>query len=182
MLEGVSKVGAFEDKFYTTEYIFSLPEGKRAELVDGVAYDMAPPGLGHQRISIHLATSIQNYISENKGKCEVFTAPFGVFLFSDERTYVEPDLLVVCDADKLSEKGCMGAPDWVVEIVSKSSRYMDYVIKLAKYQGAGVREYWIIDEEEGRIMVYDFAHQSMEQYAFGEEIQTGIWEGARFTV
>ena len=118
------------ENFHTVEDIYKLPDGKRAELIDGCIYDMAPPGTTHQRILSYLHASIFNYISSHNGNCEVFPSPFAVFLNKDDFTYVEPDISVVCDKNKLDQKGCHGAPDWVIEIVSPGSRHMDYFTKL----------------------------------------------------
>lgn len=90
--------------------------------------------------------------------------------------YVEPDISVICDLSKLNEKGCYGAPDWVIEIVSESSRKMDYAIKLFKYRSAGVREYWIVDFKKQRIIVYCFEHDEMDEYSLEDEIPVGIYE------
>lgn len=95
----------------------------------------------------------------------------------DNINYVEPDISVICDPSKLDEKGCHGAPDWIIEIVSPNSRKMDYYKKLFKYRTAGVREYWIVDIEKHVVMVYDFEHDNMEEYSFGAEIPVGIYEG-----
>ena len=140
-------------KIYTTEDIYALPEGERAELIDGVIYDMAPPGRIHQKISGGLYNKIFNYISAHNGSCEVYSAPFAVFL-SEERNYVEPDISVICDKDKLSDRGCEGAPDWIIEIVSPSSRRMDYAIKNTLYLSASVKEYWIIDPAKEQTTIY----------------------------
>ena len=86
------------------------------------------------------------YIRKNNGECEVFPAPFAVFLNDDDMNYVEPDISVICDKNKISDKGCQGAPDWVIEIISPSSMAMDYFTKLFQYQKSGVREYWIVDQ------------------------------------
>ena len=134
-----------QEKLYTIDDIYALPDGERAELIEGELYMMTPPGTTHQRIASFLHWAIRNYIQEQNGDCEIFPAPFAVFLNNDEHTYVEPDISVICDKSKLDEKGCNGAPDWVIEIVSPSSKRMDYFIKLFKYQKAGVREYWIVD-------------------------------------
>lgn len=134
-----------QEKIYTTKDIYSLPEGERAELIDGQLYMMAPPNTIHQRISHLLAWKIENYIQSKKGKCEVFAAPFAVFLNKDDRNYVEPDISVICDKNKINDKGCDGAPDWIIEIASPSSTRMDYAIKLFKYRTGGVREYWIVN-------------------------------------
>ena len=99
-------------------------------------------------------------IKSHGGSCESFFAPFAVFLNEDDTNYVEPDISVICDPDKLNDKGCSGAPDWIIEIVSPGSRRMDYFTKLFKYRNAGVREYWIVDPEKKRITVYDFESEN----------------------
>ncbi len=166
-----------EEELYTIDDIYALPDGKRAELIDGRIYDMAPPGWTHQRTLNYLNNEIYNYIKGNEGKCHVLPAPFAVFLNKDKVTYVEPDVSVICEEEKLDEKGCHGAPDWVIEIVSLSSRRMDYYIKLFKYRDAGVREYWIVDPAKQQIVVYRFEKEDGEEYAFGEEVPVGIFEG-----
>ena len=125
---------------YTISDIYALPDGERAELIDGQIYNMAPPGRLHQKISWKLHQAIANYIDSRNGLCEVYAAPFAVFLNDDDINYVEPDLSVICDLSKLDDKGCHGAPDWVIEIVSSGSRSRDYMTKLFKYRTAGVRE------------------------------------------
>lgn len=161
---------------YTVEDIYALPDGERAELIDGQIYYMAPPGWSHQRISGYLHNEIYNYVKNHGGQCEVLAAPFAVFLNEDDRTYVEPDIAVICDQAKLDEKGCHGAPDWIIEIVSQSSKSRDYMIKLFKYRTAGVREYWIVDPERQMVTVYGFEGETVEQYSFGEAVPAGIYE------
>lgn len=120
---------AFAQKIlYTIEDIYALPEGKRAELIDGKIYDMAPPNRSHQKISGCLYTEIYNYIRKKNGKCEIYAAPFAVFLNNDDINYLEPDISVICDPSKLDEKGCNGAPDWIIEITSPSNQQNDYGI------------------------------------------------------
>ena len=160
---------------YTTEYIFSLPEGQRVELIDGVVYDMAPPSFMHQKILSFLHLEIGTYIRSKKGACEVIPAPFAVFLNADDKNYVEPDISVICDPNKLNDKGCIGAPDWIIEIVSPSSKRMDYMIKLFKYRTAGVREYWIVDKSKNRITVYNFEQEDMTDYSFSDIVDSGIY-------
>lgn len=168
---------ALKTETYTIDDIYALPEGQRAELIDGVIYNMAPPNIKHQRISNYLSTEISLYIRSKKGDCEVFTAPFAVFLNANEKTYVEPDISVICDKNKLSNgKGCMGAPDWVIEIVSSSSKHMDYFIKLFKYRTAGIREYWIVDPVREIIAVYNFEKETAEHYVFTDKVKAGIYE------
>ena len=165
-----------KEEFYTIDYIYSLPDGKRAELIDGVIYNMAPPKRRHQRVSHFFDRMIGNYIEKNGGPCEVNAAPFAVFLDDDEYTYVEPDITVVCDRRKLDDIGCHGAPDWVIEIVSPNSRRMDYFIKLAKYQNAGVREYWIVDPDKDRVVVYYFEDDVMELHTMTDTIKVNIYD------
>lgn len=165
------------EKIYTIDDIYSLPDGQRAELIDGNLYMMAPaPSYKHQKISGFLYTEISNYINGKKGGCEVLAAPFAVFLNKDNKNYVEPDISVICDKEKLSDRGCEGAPDWIIEVVSPSSQSMDYLTKLLKYQGAGVREYWIVDPDKNRIIVYRFEENSVEEYSFNDSVKAGIYD------
>ncbi len=164
-----------KEEIYTIDDIYALPDGKRAELIDGKIYDMEPPGWTHQKTLGFLYNEICNYINRNDGKCQVLLAPFAVFLNKDKTNYVEPDISIICDAEKLDEKGCHGAPDWAIEIVSLSSRRMDYYIKLFKYRSAGVREYWIVDPIKQRVTVHHFEKEDGEEYAFGEEVPVGIF-------
>lgn len=162
---------------YTIEDIYALPEGERAELIDGKIYYMAPPSTRHQRIISDIHYRIKDYIIKNNGECEVLPAPFAVFLNKDNKNYVEPDISIICDKDKITDKGCHGAPDWVIEIISPGNKEMDYFKKLFKYQAAGVREYWIVDPIKEMVMVYRFEKETMEEYSFGEDIPAGIYEG-----
>ena len=161
---------------YTIDDIYALPDGERAELIDSQIYYLATPSRTHQRILFSLSRKIADYIDSKGGNCEVDIAPFAVFLNNDDVNYVEPDISVICDPSKLDEKGCYGAPDWIIEIVSPTSRQMDYYKKLFKYRTAGVREYWIVDPTKELVMVYRFEKETMEQYTFGEDIPVGIYE------
>ena len=166
-----------QEKIYTIKDIYALPEGQRAELIDGRMYMMAPPNTIHQRISHLLEWEIENYIKAKKGKCEVFAAPFAVFLNQDDHNYIEPDISVICDKDKLNEQGCNGAPDWVLEITSPSDPQRDYGIKLFKYRTAGVREYWIVNPQKKTVMVFDFESETKSnQYSFDDDIPVCIYD------
>ena len=166
-----------KEEIYTIDDIYALPDGERAELIDGKIYYMAPPSRTHQRISGKLYQTIANYIDSTGGECEIYAAPFAVFLNDDDINYLEPDISVICDQSKLDDKGCHGAPDWVIEVVSPSSKPRDYMAKLFKYRNAGVMEYWIVDPDKQMTMVYGFEKDIVEQYNFGEDVPSGIYEG-----
>lgn len=166
-------------ELHIIDEIYNLPDGQRAELIDGFIYNMSPPSRIHQRIVSELTGAFSQYIRSNKGDCQVYAAPFAVFLNADDYNYVEPDVSIICDTSKLNDKGCNGAPDFIAEIVSPSSRRMDYIIKLLKYRSAGVREYWIIDPENQRILVYLFGDADTEnlmQYSFEDSIPVHIYD------
>lgn len=145
-----------KDDHYTIEDIYALPEGKRAELIDGQIYDMAPPSPLHQELVMELSATLRDYVKKKGGPCKVYPAPFAVFLNEDDTTYVEPDISVVCDKSKISHRGCEGAPDFVIEIVSPSSRKMDYSLKNTLYTNSDVREYWIVDPAIKRTTIYRY--------------------------
>ena len=98
---------------YTIEDIYSLPDGQRAELIDGQIYDMAPPSPFQQELVMELSATLRDYIKKNSGSCKVYPAPFAVFLNQDDHNYVEPDISVICDPNRINEKGCNGAPDFM---------------------------------------------------------------------
>lgn len=162
---------------YTIDDIYALPDGERAELIDGHIYMMSPPNRRHQKISMELSNIIREYIRLHKGKCEVYAAPFAVYLDERSNTYVEPDISVICDTNKLDDRGCKGAPDWIIEIVSPASKKMDYLLKLLKYRSAGVKEYWIVDAEKNRIIVYNFTgDESVNEYTLQDSVKAGIYD------
>jgi len=166
-----------QEKYYTVEDFYNMPDDIRAELIEGQIVYMASPSRLHQDISHELDFAITSYIKSKGGKCRVYTAPFGVQLNDKKDTVLEPDISVICDTDKLTPRGCVGAPDWIIEIVSPSSRQMDYYKKLFQYHTAGVREYLVADPEKGIVTVYDFEKDSMEEYTFGEKVPVGIYDG-----
>lgn len=167
-----------QGKIYTIEDIYSLPEGQRAELIDGQIYMMAPPNARHQDIIFSLSRKIADYIDENKGTCKIYLAPYAVFLNADDKNYVEPDISVICDKNKLDDKGCHGAPDWIVEVVSPSTQRMDYSVKLFKYRTAGVREYWIVNPLKKVVQTYSFeGEEDSNAFLFDEEIPVHIFDG-----
>jgi Uma2 family endonuclease len=168
---------------YTIEDIYALPDGQRAELFDGEIYMMFPPNRNHQKLVRHLTQIIGNYIDSNHGDCEVYPAPFAVFLNADNKNYVEPDLSIICDKDKLTEQGCNGAPDWVIEIVSPSTQRIDYNIKLFKYRTAGVREYWIVNPLKETVSTYYFeGEEDAGLYSFDEDIPVRIYQDFKINI
>ncbi len=162
---------------HSIDYIYSLPDGQRAELIDGVVYNMAPPTRIHQELVSQFTQIIGQYIKDNKGLCKVYPAPFAVFLNSDDKTYVEPDVSVICDTNKLDDRGCNGAPDWIIEIVSPSTQRTDYFVKLFKYRTAGVKEYWIVNPLKKTVQVYSFTgDEDSMQFSFDDTIKVGIYD------
>ena len=155
---------------------WSLPEGVRAELIDGQLWDLASPSRVHQEILAELTVRMRTYVAQKGGSCKVYPAPFAVNLFADDTTFVEPDVSVVCDRSKLSDRGCEGAPDLVVEVVSPSNRGMDYVTKTNVYREAGVREYWVVDPAMARTTVYHYENDPAPiVYPFAEPVPVMIF-------
>lgn len=164
-------------KSYTVADIEALPEGQYAELIDGEMFMMAAPTSTHQRILVNLLLDIGEYIRKKKGNCEVYPSPYGIYIKDDDRHFVMPDISVICNKNIIEEKGCFGAPDFVIEIVSPSTGHMDYVRKLKLYREAGVREYWIVDPQMKIVTVYDLTHgEKAVEYPFSEKIKVGIYE------
>jgi len=164
------------------------PEGERREVIDGIPYFMSPaPSRMHQEISGELFFQIRSYL---KGKgCKVYAAPFDVRLYNEDdyqydnnKIYnvVQPDITVICDDSKLDEKGAKGAPDFIVEIVSPSSTFLDYVKKLNLYGDYGVKEYWIINPIKKNILVYRISetgnYGTPDIYTEGDSIKVSIFE------
>ena len=161
----------------TLEQYEALPEDKRVEVFDDVVYDMASPSQEHQIISMELSTMLNTYIKTKKGSCRVFHAPFDVKLSEQPLTIVQPDLMIICDKDKLDGKRCNGAPDFIIEIVSPSNPADDYIRKLYYYKNAGVREYWIVDPRKKTITVNYFEKDMLNiQYSFDSIIKVNIYE------
>ena len=172
-----------KENLYTSYDYWNLPEGTRAELIDGDLYAMAPPSRIHQELSFSIARKIADYIDKHNGNCKVYTAPFAVNLNADDTTYVEPDISIICDKHKLTDKGCNGAPDFVIEIVSPSSRKMDYITKNTKYLEAGVREYWIVDPEKERTTIYYYEKDvSPTIILFNQPITCGIYVDLKINI
>ncbi|MDA3810205.1 MAG: Uma2 family endonuclease, partial [Spirochaetaceae bacterium] len=148
-----------DQKFTYTEFC-SWTDDERWELIDGVAYNMSPaPSSRHQRISFKISLLLGNFL---EGKpCIPFTAPFDVYFPLDPDqsinsidTIVQPDLSVICDAKKIFDKGCMGAPDLIIEILSPSTGKKDLNEKFQLYEKNGVKEYWVVDPGNKYIEIF----------------------------
>lgn len=146
-------------KHYTYRDYLLWPDDVRYELLDGEAYMMSAPSVVHQRIVSELVRQIGNFLVDKS--CEVFPAPFDVCLNEDEdaaddqiNNVVQPDISVICDSNKLHEKGCKGAPDWIIEVLSPSTASRDLIHKLRKYECHGVREYWVVHPADRIVMMW----------------------------
>ena len=132
--------------YYTYEEWYDLDDNTRSELLNGVLYMMAPPSRRHQAILVELCRQFANFL---RGKpCNVYPAPFSVRLDKGKDTVFQPDIVVVCDSSKLTDKDCEGAPELVIEILSPSTSQYDRFTKFNEYLRAGVQEYWIVDPRD----------------------------------
>lgn len=168
-----------ENRLYTLEDYLRLPDDQRVELIDGVFYDMAAPTTIHQSIAGFLHKKFLDFVMANKGPCFPFISPVDVQLDCDDKTVVQPDVLVVCDRTKYKNGRVFGAPDLVIEVLSPSTRRKDMQLKMYKYAGAGVREYWMVDPEKKLVVQYDLEHLGIPAvYNFQSLIPVLIWDSA----
>ena len=184
----IYKAGASRDKYdgwrgkkqgeFTLEDYYALPDDQRAELIDGVIYDMTAPTTAHQQIILYLGSKIREHILTHKGKCVTSIAPTDVRLDMDDRTMVQPDILVVCERDQVIARRIEGAPDLVIEILSPSTRRKDLHIKAGKYARAGVRELWLVDPRDRRVIIYGFEDgDSTGLYSLRDKVPVSIFGG-----
>lgn len=154
------------ERTYTYEEWLAMDDDVRSELLHGVIYMMASPSYSHQKVSMELSRQLSNFLV---GKvCEVFSAPFDVRLYKKGDTVLQPDIVVVCDKSKLNSKGCEGAPDLVIEILSPTTASYDQVTKFNEYLKAGVLEYWIVDPDAKVLIVYRLKNDSYIANTYGE--------------
>ncbi|MDD7390448.1 MAG: Uma2 family endonuclease [Lachnospiraceae bacterium] len=162
----------------TLKDYYSLPDDQRAELIDGVIYEMAAPSSIHQLIAGAIHTRLLNHVMTHSGSCLPIISPIDVQLDCDDKTMLQPDIAIVCDRSKITSRCIYGAPDFIIEILSPATRKKDTVIKLNKYLNAGVREYWLIDPDKKTILVYDLEHDALITiYTFHDQIPVTIWHG-----
>lgn len=173
---GLPYFGKKQGEFTLDDY-YAMPEDTRVELIDGVLYEMLAPTTIHQDFGFQIAHRLQEHIKKNMGKCWVAVAPVDVQLDCDNRTMVEPDVIVLCNRDKIIRRCVYGAPDFIVEVLSPSTKKKDLTIKLKKYTEAGVKEYWLVDPDAKRVMVYRFEEDVvLNIYGFDSKVPVGIFD------
>lgn len=181
-VNGIKTYEAFEimDKDageYTIDDYEKLPDDIRVELIKGNFYDMASPSRRHQTIIFEMGVQIRTAIKKNKGGCKVYLAPSDVQLFDDDKTVVQPDLFILCKKEMIREERIThGAPEFVVEVLSKSNQFKDMTLKLGLYMDAGVKEYWIVNPFNGYIIKYVF-YEETAIFTFDDKVPLSIYDG-----
>lgn len=178
IMESAAPYRVKQDGEYTVKDYRALPDECRVELIDGTFFTMEAPTTIHQILLTAIWRVLDSYIRKNKGQCIAMVAAVDVQLDEDDRTMMQPDMLVLCDRDRMRKWGIWGAPDLVIEISSPSSWRHDSVRKYNKYRDAGVREYWIVDQEKRKVIVYDFEHgKESALYGFDAKVPVRIFGG-----
>ena len=163
---------------YTLDDYLSLPDDQRVELIDGRFYDMAAPHGAHQAIGGFIYKLLLDHVLAHGGQCMPFMSPIDVQLDRDDRTVVQPDVLILCDRSKFKRGRIFGAPEFLAEVLSPSTRRKDMQLKLYKYGNAGVKEYWLVDMEKEAVVVYDLEHDALPAiYGFNQKVPVLIWNG-----
>ena len=169
---------------YTIDDYLALPDDQRVELIDGVIYDMSAPTTPHQLIGGEIYALLREFLLRKKGSCVPFIAPVDVQLDKDNKTMVQPDVCVLCDRSKINRARIFGAPDFVVEVLSPSTKMKDILIKMKKYHSAGVREYWMVDPDAETVTKILYqppteelpdGDMKMEIYPFSTPVPVGIF-------
>ena len=179
---GLSKAEGFENKSsgeYEVSDYENLPEDIRVELIDGYFYEMEAPTKKHQVILQEILIQLTSQIRKNKGGCKVYMAPSDVQLDESNKTIVQPDLFILCNKDMIkNSRRTVGAPEFVIEVLSESTRKKDMTLKLNKYEACGVKEYWIIDPNKEYIIKYFFENMSLTNiYTFNDIVPLELYEG-----
>ena len=169
---------------YTIDDYLALPDDQRVELIDGVIYDMSAPTTPHQLIGGEIYAILREFLLRKKGTCIPFISPVDVQLDKDNKTMVQPDVCVVCDHSKINRARIYGAPDFVVEVLSPSTKMKDILIKTKKYQNAGVREYWMVNPDTETVTKilftppteeYPDGDMTVKTYPFSASVPVGIF-------
>ncbi|MDU5101436.1 Uma2 family endonuclease [Clostridium butyricum] len=174
------------NKVYTYGDYLKFTDDEIVEIIDGRICAMSPaPSRIHQELIMELSAEIRNYIKSNNGECKVYPAPFDVVLVdenensNDSKNIVQPDISVICDKNKLTDKGCTGSPDMIIEIISPFNPSNDYVRKLNLYEQFKIREYWIVNPMKKNILVYtltDNGYGMPDIYTFNDKVKVNIYE------
>ena len=163
---------------YTIEDYYALPDEVRVELIDGVIYYMTAPTTVHQIIAGDIHNQLWNCVEEHDEECFPLISPINVQLDRDIRTMVQPDVIIACDRELITKKVIYGAPEFVLEVLSPSTRRKDQLVKLNKYLNAGCKEYWIVDPDKEKVMVYDFTEENWpDVYTFSDKVPVNISDG-----
>ena len=178
-------INAINNKIYTYNDYLEFTDDEPVEIIEGRISAMSPaPSIMHQKIISKLLIAIGNYIDANNGECEVLPAPLDVLLVNDNedarnsKNIVQPDISVICDKRKLTDKYCIGSPDMIVEVISPFNPSIDYVRKLNLYEQFKVKEYWIINPMEKNILVYtltDNGYGAPKIYSFNDKVKVNIY-------
>lgn len=173
-------------KTYTYKDYISYDENEKIEIIEGKVYNMSPaPSRIHQKLITEILFRIRSYIEINNGSCEVYPAPFDVILkneveiIDDSKNIVQPDISVICDKRKLTNEGCTGSPDMIVEIVSPYNPNNDFIRKLNLYDKFKVKEYWIVNPMKKNVLIYKLddneSYGMPDIYTFEDKIKVGIY-------
>ena len=174
-------------KTYTYKDYILYDENERIEIIDGTIYNMSPaPSRIHQKLITEILFKLRSYIEANNGSCEVYPAPFDVILKNDDeiiedcKNIIQPDISVICDKNKLTDKGCTGSPDMIVEVVSPYNPNNDFIRKLNLYDKYKVKEYWIVNPMKKNILIYKLDEKERygmpDIYTFEDKVPVGIYD------
>lgn len=172
---------------YTYEDYLSFPDDIRVEIIRGKIYAMAAPTFVHQQVVMEVYMQIRRYIDKKGGDCISGVAPLDFKMFEDSLTTVQPDVYIICDRSIVDNQKIQGAPDFIAEIISPSTAAYDKTVKVDEYRDAGVKEYWIVDYNAGKIMVHNFTSETemkggcvsymISIYGMRDQVPVGIYNG-----
>lgn len=171
------RLGKKQGEYTVTDYL-SLPDDLRVELIDGHFFEMNAPYTSHQIVAGDIAFELIDYIKSNKVNGVTFMSRCEVQLDMDDKTMVQPDVLIVCDRSKITKERIIGAPDFIVEVLSQATKKKDMTLKLNKYMFAGVKEYWVVDPDKQKIITYKLGDDfDASIFGFEDEVPVAIYNG-----